>query len=85
MTKPAEAISNVTDIKNLLDRASKLEDEAQEVKEAKKDLMAEVDAAGINKKAFSIALRILRNPPPKEITESVNSYLEASGQMAFFL
>jgi uncharacterized protein (UPF0335 family) len=85
MTKPAEAIGNTSDVKSLLERANNLENELQEIKEAKKDLMAEVKAAGLKTKEFNVALRIKRNTPPKEFTDTVNSYLEAGGQMAFFV
>ena len=78
-------MTNTGNIKSLLDRASKLEDEAQEIKEAKKDLMAEVKAAGIKTKEFTVALRLKRNPPSKDFTDTVNTYLEADGQGAFFL
>lgn len=83
MTKPA-TIGDNANIKSLLDRASNLENESQEIKEAKKDLMKEVKAAGIKTKEFSVALRIMRNPPTKEFTDTVNSYLTTSGQYAFF-
>lgn len=78
-------IGDNAQIKSLLDRAGKLEDEAQEIKDAKKDLMTEIKAAGIKSKEFSSALRIMRNPPSKAFTQTVNTYLECSGQMAFFL
>lgn len=85
MAKAEKQISNTANVKALLDRASKLEDEAQEVKDAKKDLMSEVKAAGIKPKEFTVALRIMRNPPTKEFTETVNSYLTTAGQYAFFV
>jgi uncharacterized protein (UPF0335 family) len=78
-------INTDIDIKSLLQRASNIEDEAQKIKDEKKDLMLEVKTAGLDSKAFSVALRIMRNPPAKDFTETVNSYLEEGGQMAFFV
>lgn len=84
MSKPEKAIPNTSDIKNLLQRASNLEDEMDKIKEEKKDLAVEIKAAGLDAKAFRTALKQYRAPLDPEFAKTVNSYLNESGQGDLF-
>ena len=76
-------ISN-TDIKALLVRAGKVEDEMDAVKAEKKDLNAEIKASGVDMKAFRAALKEIRKPVDDELKTLTNMYLETAGQYKLF-
>lgn len=84
MTKPAKQIQSTANIKNLLQRASNIEDHFDSLREEKKDLGAQIKASGLDKRAFNVALRQFRQPVDKEFTNTVNCYLNASGQGELF-
>lgn len=81
----AEKITNTDNIKNLLQRASNLEDQFDSLREEKKDLTAEIKSSGLDKRAFNVALRQFRQPVDKELTKTVNYYLSESGQGELFV
>ncbi len=75
--------SNI-DIKGFLDRASNIENELDTLKEDRKELNAEMKNAGVDSKAFNIALKQMRKPLDAELMIKANTYLHEAEQLPLF-
>lgn len=72
------------DIKGFLDRASNIENELDTLKEDRKELNAEMKNAGVDSKAFNIALKQMRKPLDAELMIKTNTYLHEAKQLPLF-
>ena len=83
MTKATSALSN-TQIKDYTKRVLAVNNEIREAKDSLKELFLEAKGNGIDVKALKAAVRIIENTPEPELRETINFYLETTGQLRFF-
>ena len=81
----AEPTLSNSRVKEFTKRLIALNAEKKEAADAIKDLMTEAKAASVDTKALKAAVRVIENPIPPEFKETVNYYIEASGQSRLFV
>jgi uncharacterized protein (UPF0335 family) len=73
-----------TKVKDYTKRLLAINTEIKDATESRKELLAEAKSNGISVKELKLAVKIIEKPLEEDFKDTVNFYLDASGQGRFF-